>query len=133
MKKILQALYILVATTPLLLAQTPAGNDLVDLVNPLMGTQSKFSLSSGNTYPAIALPWGMNTWTPQTGDMGDGWAYTKIMAQKMQIQGCPAMLSKRGLVAGWFGESGRVGGPKTLRGNATAASQGANPTQSDQK
>ena len=47
----------------------------VDYVNPLMGTLSKFSLSTGNTYPAIALPWGMNFWTPQTGKMGDGWAY----------------------------------------------------------
>ena len=26
----------------------------VDYVNPLMGTQSKFELSTGNTYPAIA-------------------------------------------------------------------------------
>ncbi|WP_432711812.1 GH92 family glycosyl hydrolase [Pedobacter sp.] len=48
----------------------------VDYVNPLMGTQSKPSLSNGNTYPAIAVPWGMNIWTPQTGKMGDGWAYT---------------------------------------------------------
>lgn len=30
----------------------------VDYVNPLMGTDSKISLSNGNTYPAIALPWG---------------------------------------------------------------------------
>src|ERR1700744_256905 len=44
-------------------------------VNPLMGTDSKYSLSNGNTYPAIGLPWGMNTWMPQTGKMGDGWAY----------------------------------------------------------
>lgn len=49
--------------------------DLVDLVNPLMGTDSEFSLSNGNTYPAIALPWGMNFWTPQTAKMGDGWVY----------------------------------------------------------
>ena len=47
----------------------------VDYVNPLMGTDSKPSLSNGNTYPAIAVPWGMNLWTPQTGKMGDGWAY----------------------------------------------------------
>ena len=40
-----------------------------------MGTDSKFSLSNGNTYPAIATPWGMNFWTPQTAKMGDGWAY----------------------------------------------------------
>ena len=47
-----------------------------DYVNPLMGTQSTFELSTGNTYPAIARPWGMNFWTPQTGKMGDGWQYT---------------------------------------------------------
>lgn len=47
----------------------------VDYVNPLVGTLSKVSLSTGNTYPAIALPWGMNFWMPQTGKMGDGWAY----------------------------------------------------------
>jgi predicted alpha-1,2-mannosidase len=49
--------------------------DPLQWVNPLMGTQSKFSLSAGNTYPAIALPWGMNFWMPQTGKMGDGWGY----------------------------------------------------------
>jgi len=50
-------------------------NDPADWVNTLMGTQSKYSLSNGNTYPAIALPWGMNFWSPQTGKMGDGWMY----------------------------------------------------------
>ena len=44
--------------------------DLVDYVNPLVGSQSKISLSTGNTYPAIAMPWGMNFWMPQTGKMG---------------------------------------------------------------
>ena len=47
-----------------------------EYVSTLVGTLSDFSLSTGNTYPAIALPWGMNFWTPQTGKMGDGWAYT---------------------------------------------------------
>ncbi|RYZ21857.1 MAG: glycoside hydrolase family 92 protein [Chitinophagaceae bacterium] len=47
----------------------------VSYVNPLMGTDSKPSLSNGNTYPAIGLPWGMNYWTPQTGRMGNGWQY----------------------------------------------------------
>ncbi len=47
----------------------------VDYVNPLMGTDSEFILSNGNTYPAIARPWGMNFWTPQTNKMGDGWVY----------------------------------------------------------
>ena len=48
---------------------------VVDFVNPLMGTDSDFSLSNGNTYPAIATPWGMNFWTPMTSKMGDGWTY----------------------------------------------------------
>ncbi len=47
-----------------------------DFVNPLMGTDSDYRLSHGNTYPAVAVPWGMNFWTPQTGRMGNGWAYT---------------------------------------------------------
>ena len=47
-----------------------------EYVSTLVGTQSEFLLSTGNTYPAIALPWGMNFWTPQTGNMGNGWAYT---------------------------------------------------------
>lgn len=47
----------------------------VDYVNPLMGSQSDFTLSTGNTYPIIAMPWGMNFWTPQTAKMGDGWVY----------------------------------------------------------
>lgn len=50
-------------------------SDPVEWVNPLMGTDSEFALSNGNTYPAIGVPWGMNLWTPQTGDMGDGWQY----------------------------------------------------------
>ena len=45
-------------------------SDPVDFVNTLVGTQSKFELSTGNTYPAVALPWGMNFWSPQTGNMG---------------------------------------------------------------
>ncbi|WP_188508354.1 GH92 family glycosyl hydrolase [Parapedobacter pyrenivorans] len=58
-------------------SQSLAGIDRnpVDWVNPLMGTDSKFELSNGNQYPVIALPWGMNFWSPQTGKMGDGWLY----------------------------------------------------------
>src|SRR4030095_515611 len=50
-------------------------NDPVEWINPLMGTDSKPSLSNGNTYPAVCVPWGMNFWTPQTGTMGNGWQY----------------------------------------------------------
>ena len=56
-------------------ASENGGRDYADLVNPLMGSESTFELSTGNTYPAIARPWGMNFWTPQTGPMGDGWQY----------------------------------------------------------
>ena len=67
--------------------------DPVEWVNPLMGTQSKHSLSNGNTYPAIAVPWGMNFWIPQTGKMGNGWAYTydsdKIRGFKQTHQPSP--------------------------------------------
>ncbi len=49
--------------------------DYAEYVNPLMGTLSSFELSNGNTYPAIAVPWGMHFWTPHSGKMGDGWAY----------------------------------------------------------
>ena len=51
-------------------------DDFTQYVNPLIGSDSSNELSNGNTYPAIALPWGMNFWTPQTGKMGDGWIYT---------------------------------------------------------
>lgn len=34
--------------------------DYADYVSPLVGTQSSFELSTGNTYPATARPWGMN-------------------------------------------------------------------------
>ncbi len=65
----------------------------VDYVNPLVGSQSKHALSTGNTYPAIARPWGMNFWVPQTGKMGDGWAYTydadKIRGFKQTHQPSP--------------------------------------------
>lgn len=72
----------------------PAKNvNYADYVNPLMGTQSTFELSTGNTYPAIARPWGMNFWTPQTGKMGDGWQYTytanKIRGFKQTHQPSP--------------------------------------------
>ena len=67
--------------------------DPVEYVNPLLGTQSTYELSTGNTYPAIARPWGMNFWMPQTGKMGDGWAYVytanKIRGFKQTHQPSP--------------------------------------------
>ena len=75
------------------IAATYDAADPVEYVNPLMGTQSTFELSTGNTYPAIARPWGMNFWTPQTGKMGDGWQYVytanKIRGFKQTHQPSP--------------------------------------------
>ena len=74
---------------------TAAGGELqpVDYVNTLVGSQSSFQLSTGNTYPAIAMPWGMNCWVPQTGKNGDGWQYTytanKIRGFKQTHQPSP--------------------------------------------
>ena len=69
------------------------GSSLSDYVNPLIGSQSTYQLSTGNTYPAIARPWGMNFWVPQTGKMGDGWVYTytenKIRGFKQTHQPSP--------------------------------------------
>ena len=74
-------------------AATASNQEPVNYVNPLVGTQSSFELSTGNTYPAIAMPWGMNFWVPQTGKMGDGWQYTydahKIRGFKQTHQPSP--------------------------------------------
>ena len=73
----------------------PKENTPVDYVNILMGTLSEFLLSNGNTYPAIAMPWGMNFWTPQTRKNGDGWQYVyidhKIQGFKQTHQPSPWM------------------------------------------
>lgn len=90
---LLSVLLLLASST--LAAQAGRKYDPVDYVTTMMGTMSKHSLSTGNTYPAIALPWGMNFWTPQTGKMGDGWTYTytadKIRGLKQTHQPSPWM------------------------------------------
>jgi predicted alpha-1,2-mannosidase len=58
-----------------LYSQSDSPKDLAKFINPLIGTDSKYDFSNGNTYPAIALPWGMNFWMPQTNNMGNGWGY----------------------------------------------------------
>ena len=88
--KILFCLFVIISTEANSQNQ-PLG--LVDFVNPLVGSDSAFELSNGNTYPAIATPWGMNFWTPQTGEMGNGWGYTydanKIRGFKQTHQPSP--------------------------------------------
>ena len=49
--------------------------DVVDYVNPLIGTDSTRDFSHGNIFPAISMPFGMTAWTPQTGEKHDGWIY----------------------------------------------------------
>ena len=48
----------------------------VDYATTIVGTQSEGLFSTGNTYPATAMPWGMNFWTAQTGNNHDRWIYT---------------------------------------------------------
>ncbi|RYY71072.1 MAG: glycoside hydrolase family 92 protein [Chitinophagaceae bacterium] len=92
-----QIKYVLAATVLMfsfqeLLAQAKTP---VDYVNTLMGTDSKYSLSNGNTYPLIGVPWGMHYWTPQTARNGDGWQYAyaadKIVGFKQTHQPSPWM------------------------------------------
>jgi predicted alpha-1,2-mannosidase len=104
--------------------------DPAELVNILMGTDSEFKLSNGNTYPAIAVPWGMNFWSPQTRKMGDGWGYTyndnKIVGIKQTHQPSPwindyaafSLMPETGKVkvndlerASWFSHKAEVAKP----------------------
>ena len=73
----MKAKILLLATLILTLfsCKRESGPEPVDYVNPLVGTLSTYNLSTGNTYPAVAVPWGMHFWTPQTGADGDGWTY----------------------------------------------------------
>ena len=91
MKKLLFSLFALVASAMAIAQESDFSP--VDYVNPLIGTQSVHAFSTGNTYPAIARPWGMNFWTPQTGKMGNGWAYVyteqKICGFKQTHQPSP--------------------------------------------
>lgn len=95
MKKKLLIVATLFAGLQLSAQEVSKVSDPVEWINPLMGTDSKPSLSNGNTYPSIAVPWGMNFWTPQTGNMGNGWAYTygadKIRGFKQTHQPSPWM------------------------------------------
>lgn len=69
--------------------------DWTQYVNPLMGTQSSFELSTGNTYPAIATSVGNELLDTANRKNGDGWAYTynadKIRGFKQTHQPSPWM------------------------------------------
>lgn len=72
----LNSLYAVLALLAASCGRQPETVCPADYVNPLMGTESVFEFSHGNTYPAVALPWGMNFWSPQTGENGSGWMYS---------------------------------------------------------
>ena len=95
MKKLLTLTIVMAIVLSTNAQSTNTTNSPVDYVNTLMGTDSKPSLSNGNTFPAICVPWGMNLWTPQTGPMGSGWQYTynsdKIRGFKQTHQPSPWM------------------------------------------
>lgn len=95
MKKLSLALYWMIVVSGVNAQLVTKVTDPVEWANPLMGTDSKPSLSNGNTYPSICVPWGMNFWSPQTGRMGDGWMYQysadKIRGFKQTHQPSPWM------------------------------------------
>ena len=66
---------------------------LVTLANPRQGTDSDSSYSHGNEYPAIALPFPMNTWAPYTRPASDSFYYryqdTKIRGIRQTHQPSP--------------------------------------------
>ena len=81
--------------TAVALVADAAALEPVDLVTPLMGTDSEPALSAGNVYPDISRPWGMHSWTPQTGPMANTWFYgyrqTKLRGFRQTHQPSPWM------------------------------------------
>ena len=47
----------------------------VELANPLVGSDSTVDFSHGNTFPAVALPFGMNAWSAYTQPWKDRFYY----------------------------------------------------------
>jgi predicted alpha-1,2-mannosidase len=97
---------------------------VVDYVNPLIGTDSEHKFSHGNIYPAIAMPFGMTAWAPQTGERS-GWIY---QYQKTTINGIKATHQP----SPWIGDYGdfaimpMIGELKTDRIERESAFQHAN-------
>ena len=63
------------AVTSLLAPMCLAAEPLVELANPLQGTDSVREFSHGNLYPAIAVPFPMNAWAPYTQPLPDSFYY----------------------------------------------------------
>ena len=102
----MKSFYLLTAVVASLLTSfvTPYhahAKDYASLVNPLCGTDSEFKFSHGNTYPAVAAPFGMTFWTPRTGD-NSGWIY---QYSKDELRGFQATHQP----SPWMGDYGNFG------------------------
>ncbi|WP_238536488.1 GH92 family glycosyl hydrolase [Stigmatella aurantiaca] len=74
--------------TPQALAATPPS----DYVNALRGSNSGGAYSRGNTFPAAAVPFGFNFWTPMTDANSKSWIYdyTRSAIQAFTISHMPS-------------------------------------------
>ena len=70
-----------------------AQKDYTKYALPIVGSQNKFELSNGNLYPAAALPFAMNNWSPQTALNNNRWFYNytddQINGLRLTHQPCP--------------------------------------------
>lgn len=73
------------------------GESLTRFVDPLIGTDSRYEFSNGNTFPAAALPFGSVHWTPLTGE-GE-WIYQHASKhfRGLRASHCPSV---------WMGDYG---------------------------
>lgn len=80
-----------------------SGADFTCRVLPLMGSDSTYAFSTGNTYPAVGRPNGMHLWTLQTGKNGSGWIY-----------GCRDAVGEEDR-ASWFTHKAEIVEPQRLK------------------
>lgn len=81
------------ASTALALAAPASPERLLDLIRPIVGTARKDqrigAVNSGQTFPAVGVPFGMTHWTPQTQASEDK-CTAPFYAQDERIQGIRA-------------------------------------------
>jgi predicted alpha-1,2-mannosidase len=90
-----------------------------DYVNTLRGSDSSQTYSHGNTFPAVAVPFGFNFWTPLTDANTRGWLY---QYDRPTLQGFAVSHQP----SPWIGDYGSVQvmpsvGPIALGGSERAA------------
>lgn len=60
MRKFILCMFLTVSCA--VVAMADEKTDLVKYVNTLQGTNSNFTITHGNTYPSVTLPFGMHSW-----------------------------------------------------------------------